>query len=107
MAEDNKKESSVSTNEEKKQTASKNETTVTLCTLVVILAIASMCLTFLTDFLGLFVGNYTVYCIFRCINLVVLAGAISCYLIDYFKSKTFSVNPAFICVVLAILVMMV
>ena len=88
MAEDNKKESSVSASEEnKKQSSAKTETTITLCALVVILAIVSMCLTFLTDFLAWFVNNYTVLSIFRCINLVVLAGTIACYLIDFFKTN--------------------
>lgn len=77
---------------------------VPLNTLIMVCAIASIAIALLASFFLIVGASMTLVNVFRCINLFALCATIALYLVDYIKNKNFSVNPAFICMVLAIIV---
>ena len=94
-------------NQAKTETAAKKpaiQVNVPLTMIVMICAIASIVLAFITNFVIIVGGSFAFVTVCRCINYIALCATVVLYLIDYLKNKNFSVNPAFICVILAIIV---
>lgn len=115
MTTDVKKETKVESAEAKPAEAkpAKTETQSTvrinlsLNTIVMILSIATLVLALLTAFIACIVSNYTVVAVFRCISIIAMGGTLVTYLVDFIKNKSFSFNPTFVCMVLAILAVMI
>ncbi len=77
---------------------------ITLNMIVMILSIATLVLAVLTAFIACVssADASTVVRVFMCITYVALAGTLVVYLVDYLKNKSFSFNPAFIVMLLAV-----
>jgi len=92
---------------EAKETAAKKpaiQVNVPLNTIVVVCAIATIALAFLTQFFILVGCGFTFITICRCFKYILACATVVLYLLDYLKNKNFAVNPAFICVLLSIFV---
>ena len=77
---------------------------VSFNTLILIFAIVSIALALFSGFFRIVGAGAVVYSVFKCLNLIALCATMAFYLVDFIKNKNFSVNPAFICMILAIFV---
>ncbi|MBQ7602529.1 MAG: hypothetical protein IJU58_00040 [Clostridia bacterium] len=94
-------------NAEVKQTEAKKpaiQVNVPLNILVVVCAIATIVVAFLTQFFLVVGCGFTFITICRCFKYILACATVVMYVFDYLKNKNFAVNPSFICVLLAIFV---
>ena len=92
---------------EVKQTEAKKpaiQVNVPLNILAVVCAIVTIVVAFLTQFFIVVGCGFTFITICRCFKYILACATVLLYIFDYLKNKNFAVNPAFICVLLAIFV---
>lgn len=99
-----KAESQKETKAEAKEKKPAVQINVPFSTIVMICAIATIVIAFLTQFIIIVGGSFGFVTVCRCFKYIAMCATVVLYLVDYLKNKNFNFNPEFICIILSIVV---